>query len=177
MSGGSMDYIYIKVEEASGMCEDAELAELLSDAAKVLHDEEWWRSADCTEDEYRESLAEFKAKWFEGDRADRLKGYVEEELEQCRKQCYSIIGYDYKLQTCDMTKSRSRLRAEAVERLNALGKYPRASDIQWGLFGSGKDNMPPDKLRDELVALLTDDVSNHKGEDDECNRRTVLQMP
>ena len=92
MSGGSMDYICYRVDEAAGMCEDVELADLLRDAAKVLYDQEWWESCDYNEDEYRKSLAEFKAKWFEGDRADRLKGYVDKEIERCRKRCYSIIG-------------------------------------------------------------------------------------
>ena len=87
-----MDYVYFHVDEAASMCEDMELAELLRDAALVLHDEEWWRSGDSSEDAYRKMLAEFKAKWFEGDRADRLKGYVDREIEQCRKRCYSIIG-------------------------------------------------------------------------------------
>lgn len=92
MSGGSMDYICYRVEEAASMCEDAELADLLRDAAKVLHDQEWWQSCDYSEDMYRESLAEFKAKWFRDNRADRLKGYVDAEIEWCRKRCYSIIG-------------------------------------------------------------------------------------
>lgn len=92
MSGGSMDYICYHVKEAASMCEDAELADLLCDAAKVLHDEEWWKSDDYSEDTYRESLAEFKMKWFKGNRADRLKGYVDAEIDRCRKRCYSIIG-------------------------------------------------------------------------------------
>jgi hypothetical protein len=92
MSGGSMDYIYCQVDEAASMCEDVELSDLLHDAAKVLHDEEWWKSGDCGEDAYRKSLAKFKAKWFKGDRAGRLKGYVDAEIERCRKRCYSIIG-------------------------------------------------------------------------------------
>lgn len=92
MSGGSMDYICYRVGEAAGMCEDVELAELLRDTAQVLHDEEWWESGDYNEDRYRESLAEFKAKWFKGGRVDRLKGYVDKEIELCRKRCYSIIG-------------------------------------------------------------------------------------
>lgn len=92
MSGGSMDYIYFRVNDAASVCEDVELADLLRDAAKVLHDEEWWESGDYSEDEYRESLVEFKAKWFKGNRADRLKGYVDAEIERCRKRCYSIIG-------------------------------------------------------------------------------------
>ena len=92
MSGGSMDYVYYHVDDAASMCEDVELAELLRDAAEVLHDEEWWQSGDYSEDAYRESLAKFKSKWFKGNRADRLKGYVDAEIERCRKRCYSIIG-------------------------------------------------------------------------------------
>ena len=92
MSGGSMDYVCYRVEDAASMTEDAEFSELLQDAAKVLHAEEWWRSCDSSEEEYRKALAEFKAKWFKGNRADRLKGYVDKEIELCRKRCYSIIG-------------------------------------------------------------------------------------
>lgn len=92
MSGGSMDYVYYHVDEAASMCEDMELAELLRDAALVLHDEEWWRSSDYSEDRYRKTLAEFKDKWFKSNRADRLKGYVDGEIDRCRKRCYSIIG-------------------------------------------------------------------------------------
>jgi len=92
MSGGSMDYIYFQVEEAASMCEDAELSDLLRDAAHVLHEEEWWKSNDKSIDDYLEALAEFKAKWFGGDRSERLKGYVDKEINRCRERCYSIIG-------------------------------------------------------------------------------------
>ena len=92
MSGGSMDYIYYQVDEAAGMCEDVELSDLLRDAAHVLHEQEWWESCDISEDAYREALAEFKAKWFGGDRRERLKGYVDKEINRCRARCYSIIG-------------------------------------------------------------------------------------
>lgn len=92
MSGGSMDYIYFQVEEAASMCEDAELSDLLRDAAHVLHEEEWWKSNDKNIDDYFKALAEFKAKWFGGDRRERLIGYVDKEINRCRERCYSIIG-------------------------------------------------------------------------------------
>lgn len=79
MSGGSMNYICFRVEEAASMCEDAELSDLLWDAAHVLHEQEWWESCDISEDAYREALAEFKAKWFGGDHRERLKGYADKE--------------------------------------------------------------------------------------------------
>lgn len=92
MSGGSMDYVCYRVEDASSMTSDPEFSDLLRDAAKVLHAEEWYRSCDTTEDEYLDELAKFKAKWFDGDRSNRLQTYIDEELERTRKRCYSIIG-------------------------------------------------------------------------------------
>lgn len=92
MSGGSMDYACYEVENAARMAGDPEFADMLRDAAKVLHDEEWWRSCDIGEEEYRATLAWFKAKWFGDGRSERLKGYVDEEVDRCRRRCYSIIG-------------------------------------------------------------------------------------
>ena len=92
MSGGSMDYVCYRVDDAASMTGDAEFAEMLRDAAKVLHAEEWWRSCDSSEDEYREELASFKSKWFGSDRAERLRGYVDREIERARKRCYDLIG-------------------------------------------------------------------------------------
>ena len=85
MSGGSMDYIYFKVEEAASMTNDVEFSNMLRDAAKVLHDEEWWMSYDCSEDEYRKSLAEFKSKWFKGNR-NSIIAELEKRLAELERQ-------------------------------------------------------------------------------------------
>ena len=92
MSGGSMDYIYFQVEEAARMCDDAELSDLLQDAAHVLHEEEWWKSNDKGPDDYFKALTEFKTKWFGVDRRERLKEYVDKEIDRCRTRCYGFIG-------------------------------------------------------------------------------------
>lgn len=92
MSGGSMDYVCYRVEDAASMTRDPEFAELLRDAAKVLHDEEWWRSCDTSKETYLETLAEFKAKWFGSDRTERLKGYIDKDIERLRGELYSLIG-------------------------------------------------------------------------------------
>lgn len=76
MSGGSMDYIFHHVEYAASLTSDQEFAELLRDAAKVLHDEEWYLSYDISKESYLTTLAEFKIKWFCSDRAEQLKGYI-----------------------------------------------------------------------------------------------------
>ena len=92
MSGGSMDYVCYQVESAASMTNDQEFAEMLRDAAKVLHDEEWWQSCDTSRETYLETLAAFKAKWFCGDRTERLKGYIDKDIEKMREELYALIG-------------------------------------------------------------------------------------
>lgn len=93
MSGGSYDYICYKLEE---QCEnnmhDAEMNDLIKDLCKVLHDLEWWDSGDISEEAYRKTLLAFKKKWFKDDRAERLKGYIDEQIGVVKSQLYSLIG-------------------------------------------------------------------------------------
>lgn len=67
MSGGSYDYIYSRLlDECSGQMFDPEMEEMLKDFAEVLHDLEWWRSYDISEEKYRDTVKKFKDKWFDG---------------------------------------------------------------------------------------------------------------
>jgi len=93
MSGGSYGYIYSRLEEEClGRMYDEEMNDLIKDLCDVLHDLEWWRSCDCSEEHYRDTLAKFKAKWFTGDRQERLKGYIDEKIGFVRSELYSLIG-------------------------------------------------------------------------------------
>ena len=93
MSGGSYDYIYYKLqEECEGRMYDAEMNDLIYDLVKVLHDVEWWKSGDICEQTYRNTLAEFKHKWFCGNREERLKGYIDEQIGIVRSSLYALIG-------------------------------------------------------------------------------------
>ena len=93
MSGGSYNYIYSKLSvECEGEMHDAEMDDLIKDLCEVLHDLEWWQSGDYSEDQYRETVSEFKKKWLTGDRQERLKGYIDEQIETVRHQLYSLIG-------------------------------------------------------------------------------------
>lgn len=93
MSGGSYEYICYKLEsECQGRMYDAEMEDLITDLANVLHDLEWWQSGDCSEDTYRKSLIEFKTKWFKTSRSKRLKSYIDEQVESVRSQLYAMIG-------------------------------------------------------------------------------------
>lgn len=93
MSGGSYNYIYSELREAcSGAMYDAEMDDLIEDLCKVLHDLEWWQSGDTGEESYRKSLAEFKKKWFQGDRSKRLKGYIDKQVGKVKRSLYQLIG-------------------------------------------------------------------------------------
>ena len=93
MSGGSYSYIYSRLEEeCGGRMYDAEMNDLITDLCEVLHALEWWQSGDTSEDRYREILSDFKAKWFNGDRQERLKGYIDDQIAIVRGQLYYLIG-------------------------------------------------------------------------------------
>ena len=93
MSGGSYSYIYSRLEdECKNRMYDAELNDLINDLIKVLHDLEWWQSSDIGEDTYRETVANFKDKWFRSDRKERLKGYVDEKCGLLKSELYRLIG-------------------------------------------------------------------------------------
>jgi hypothetical protein len=93
MSGGSYNYIcYTLEEECKGAMYDGEMNDLIKDLVVVLHDLEWWQSCDTSEEKYRETLAKFKKKWFHGNRKERLKGYIDEQIGIVRNELYALIG-------------------------------------------------------------------------------------
>lgn len=92
MSGGSMGYLYYKVEDAADCFEDKELRDLVKDLAKLLHDLEWYKSGDYGKEDYLESLNEFKHKWFAMDRNERLKKYIDETCEEFVNTLHQMLG-------------------------------------------------------------------------------------
>ena len=92
MSGGSYNYIYSTLaNECAGCMHDPEMNEMITDLCKVLHDLEWWQSADLAEEDYRKTLRKFKEKWFKGSREERLKGYVDEKINAVKKELYNML--------------------------------------------------------------------------------------
>ena len=93
MSGGSLGYICYRIEdELCGRMEDDELNALMEDIAKLTHDLEWYLSADTCRDRYVEAVAKFKAKWFLGNRDERLRGYIDKRMTEMRCELYALIG-------------------------------------------------------------------------------------
>ena len=95
MSGGSHNYICYRIEEdLVGQMEDKELDDLMRDIADLAHDLEWYHSADTSRDDYRESVRKFKDKWFKQSREERLKGYVDEAIDDVRSEMYMLLGVE-----------------------------------------------------------------------------------
>lgn len=93
MSGGSYNYIYSTLKnECEGRMNDEEMNEMIDDLCEVLHDLEWWQSCDCSEAKYRKTLSAFKKKWFNGNREERLKEYIDKKIGLCREELYHMIG-------------------------------------------------------------------------------------
>lgn len=93
MSGGSYSYIFRELsEQCEGAMYDDEMNDMIHDLCEVLHDLEWWQSSDSNEATYRETLKKFKDKWFRGNRQERLKGYIDNQIGIVRKQLYDLIG-------------------------------------------------------------------------------------
>lgn len=69
MSGGSFNYGYLTVDKlyTGKMC-DEELNKMMEDLKDVLHDLEWWKSCDYSEEQYRETVDKFKNKWLKDDK-------------------------------------------------------------------------------------------------------------
>lgn len=91
MSGGSFGYLYLQVREAAEYMPDAEIAELITDLADVLHDLEWVQSGDSSEDVLRCQLDVFKNKWFKQSREKRLERIIDEKVNDLRTELLQMI--------------------------------------------------------------------------------------
>ena len=93
MSGGHWDYICYRVEEMAGYTHDKEIDMLVKDFAQLLHDLEWYDSADIDEDTYRKTVREFKKKWLGGaNREERLIEIVNRAYDELRNELINMIG-------------------------------------------------------------------------------------
>lgn len=93
MSGGHCNYVYSKINEyLVGEMEDEELNDLMRDVSALAHDLEWYLSSDTSRESYMESVRKFKGKWFGKTRNDRLKGYIDADLERTKRRLYDLIG-------------------------------------------------------------------------------------
>ena len=81
MSGGSFNYTCYLIDDIySGRMEDVELDDLLTDFIQVLHDLEWWKSDDYSEEQYRETVTKFKNRWLKQYNKDKCYNYCRYKL-------------------------------------------------------------------------------------------------
>ena len=86
MSGGHFNYFCFEMDRLADEWQDRELDELWKDLSELAHTLEWYRSGDTDEKPYFDAVVAFKQKWFQGDRAERFKGYLEEEYKKLRDE-------------------------------------------------------------------------------------------
>lgn len=93
MSGGSHNYISFKIDECLvDQMHDAELNDLIKDISKLAYELEWWESGDTVEEDYFNEVKKFKEKWFGSSREDRLKGYIDDKLNNMKEELIRMIG-------------------------------------------------------------------------------------
>lgn len=93
MSGGTWDYLYARIEDGSHDMQawDVELADLMRDLSEVCRECELADSGDANAKAAREEIEAFKGKWFRGDRRERLRGYIDQEIEDTRARLARMI--------------------------------------------------------------------------------------
>lgn len=95
MSGGSHNFICYKIEEELvGQMKDPELNDLIKHIADLAHTLEWADSGDYDQSDYMEAVKKFKEKWFGKNRTKRLKGYIDKQVEEVRKELYAMIAVE-----------------------------------------------------------------------------------
>lgn len=95
MSGGSFNYNYALIRsEYCGRMEDVELDDMMDDLADLLHDLEWWKSGDYSEEDYRNTVKSFKAKWFNQTQGERLNSIVDKKCNALKRDIERMISHE-----------------------------------------------------------------------------------
>ena len=93
MSGGHYNYMNCRIEdEYVDRMYDSQLNEMMKDLCKLLHDLEWWKSCDYSEDTYRRTVTEFKKKWFKQTKIDVQK-QIESKFAQTKDELLKEFEY------------------------------------------------------------------------------------
>ena len=108
MSGGAWDYLDARLKEeifgyswgnekydGRNVLEDRELSEMLYDMFTLLHDYDWYVSADTSEKKYLESKKKFKDKWLKNPRV-RVQRVIDSAVEDLKQELYKTYGIEDK---------------------------------------------------------------------------------
>ena len=93
MSGGSYNYTYQQVYDTYvDAMYDKQLNDMIKDLVEVLHDLEWWQSADIGEEDYRQTVTRFKRKWIQQSKLD-IQKLIEYEFEEKKNDLLKQLDY------------------------------------------------------------------------------------
>lgn len=86
MSGGSLSYFYLHLQEHIGDFHDKELDDLVKDFADLFYAREWYLSSDTCKDDWIEARNKFKKKWFtEQGHKERIEKYLSEFISEIKE--------------------------------------------------------------------------------------------
>ena len=91
MSGGSLDYLCYKLEDALPYIKDIEIRELTKDFAKLLHDVEWEADGDICAGTLRKATEAFKIKWLSSGREERLEALIDARIAEMRQEIMDAL--------------------------------------------------------------------------------------
>lgn len=102
MSGGYFQYIDSNLksqifgwtDEPDNEFQDIEITELVWDVLDLIHDFDWYISGDTCEETWLKKKAEFKKKWFQSERKDRIKRIVDDALKNTKEELYKTFDFE-----------------------------------------------------------------------------------
>ena len=94
MSGGAFEGIQYKIKDTlSGQMGDPELDEMVEDFIELVYCLDYWQSGDTSEESFRESVREFKLKWFgPNERPERLRRMIVEKCAKLKSELLMVVG-------------------------------------------------------------------------------------
>lgn len=101
MSGGRFNYMDLNLRDEifgwtdkwHNVFEDREISELVWDVLNLIHDYDWYVSADTCKDTYLKAKTEFKRKWL-GNRGVAVKRTIDTAIEELRAELYETYGIE-----------------------------------------------------------------------------------
>jgi len=102
MSGGHFEYLDSQLkseifgwdDRPRNAFEDREISELVWDVLNLIHDYDWYRSGDTCKETWLKKKAEFKKKWFGGNRGVRVRRIVDTVLAEAKQELYETYGLE-----------------------------------------------------------------------------------
>ena len=102
MSGGYFDYkdgalktrIFGWDNEFTNAFEDREISQLVWDTFELIHEFDWYKSGDNSEETWLEKKKQFKQKWFDTLREDRIKSIVDKAFSECKDELYKTFNIE-----------------------------------------------------------------------------------